>query len=128
MAEKEPSHFEKQMAMGYTEEVMEEITAIGEPHGLTTMETEVAILRAVATGDFSKNLANEIANVLALRKPHEPEPETAGAVVTISIDQSDAVVISSFEFPEKFANLDEQLALVEAFMRAQNASRGVGAN
>lgn len=128
MAAKEPSDFEKRMATGYTEEVMEEITAIGEPHGLTTMETEVAILRAVATGDFVKNLANEIANVLALRRPRQLEPEIEGAVATISIDQSDAVVIAAFELPQKFANLDEQLALVEAFLRAQNASRGVGTN
>lgn len=62
MAEKEPSDFEKRLATGYTEEVMEEIAAIGEPHGLTTMETEVAILRAAATGDFAKNLSAEIAN------------------------------------------------------------------
>ena len=128
MAAKEPSDFEKRMAIGYTEEVMEEITALGDPHGLTTMETEVAILRAVATGDFAKNLSAEIANVIARRKPREPEPEIAGAVVTLSIDQSDGVVISAFELPEKFTDLDAQLAVVEAFMRSTNGTKKTGSN
>lgn len=127
MAHKEPSDFEKRMAIGYTEEVMEEVTAIGVPHGLTTMETEVAILRAAASGDYAKNLAAEIANVIALRTPREPEPVIAGAVVTISIDQGDDVVISAFELPERLPDLDEQLTVVEAFMRSRSGPKR-GAN